>query len=169
MRATGKVLYSQDAIAKRIAEMGTRISADFEGKDLAVLGILKGSFVFMADLVRNIRCPLRCGFIDLTPSMGPGRITEMNFTSDFPVEGADLLIVEDILDTGITMAFLKQQLELRKPRTTRIATLLNKPARRRVDIESDYMGFEVPDRYIVGYGLDHGEAYRNLPYLTYVE
>ena len=169
MRATGKVLYSQDAIAKRIAEMGTRISADFEGRDLAVLGILKGSFVFMADLVRNIRCPLRCGFIDLTPSMGPGRITEMNFTSDFPVEGADLLIVEDILDTGITMAFLKQQLELRKPRTTRIATLLNKPVRRRVDIESDYMGFEVPDRYIVGYGLDHGEAYRNLPYLTYVE
>ena len=169
MRATGKVLYSQDAIAKRIAEMGTRISADFEGKDMAVLGILKGSFVFMADLVRNIRCQLRCGFIDLTPSMGPGRITEMNFTSDFPVEGADLLIVEDILDTGITLAFLKQQLELRKPRTTRIATLLNKPARRRVDIESDYMGFEVPDRYIVGYGLDHGEAYRNLPYLTYVE
>jgi len=169
MRATGKVLYSQDAIAKRIAEMGTRISADFEGKDMAVLGILKGSFVFMADLVRNIRCPLRCGFIDLTPSMGPGRITEMNFTSDFPVEGADLLIVEDILDTGITMAFLKQQLELRKPRTIRIATLLNKPVRRRVDIESDYMGFEVPDRYIVGYGLDHGEAYRNLPYLTYVE
>jgi hypoxanthine phosphoribosyltransferase len=169
MRATGKVLYSQDAIAKRIAEMGTRISADFEGKDMAVLGILKGSFVFMADLVRNIRCPLRCGFIDLTPSMGPGRITEMNFTSDFPVEGADLLIVEDILDTGITLAFLKQQLELRKPRMTRIATLLNKPARRRVDIESDYMGFEVPDRYIVGYGLDHGEAYRNLPYLTYVE
>ena len=93
----------------------------------------------------------------------------MNFTSDFPVEGADLLIVEDILDTGITLAFLKQQLELRRPRMTRIATLLNKPARRRVDIESDYMGFEVPDRYIVGYGLDHGEAYRNLPYLTYVE
>ena len=169
MRATGKVLYSQDAIAKRIAEMGTRISADCEGRDLAVLGILKGSFVFMADLVRHIRCPLRCGFIDLTPNLGPGRITEMNFTSDFPVEGADLLIVEDILDTGITLAFLKQQLELRRPRMTRIATLLNKPARRRVDIESDYMGFEVPDRYIVGYGLDHGEAYRNLPYLTYVE
>ncbi len=169
MKAATEVLYSKDAIARQISEMGARISADYEGKELAVLGILKGAFVFMADLVRHIKCPMRCGFLDLTPHVVPGKITEMVFTSSFPVKGADLLIVEDILDTGITLVFLKQQLELHQPRSIRVATLLDKPARRKVSIESDYVGFEVPDRFIVGYGLDYGETYRNLPYLTYVE
>ena len=169
MKAAAEVLFSKEAIADRVVEMGARISADYEGKELAVLGILKGAFVFMADLVRHIKCPMRCGFIDLTPTPGPGKVMEMVFTSSFRMEGMDLLIVEDILDTGITLAFLKQQLELHGPRSIRVATLLNKPARRKVSIEPDYVGFEVPDQFIVGYGLDYGETYRNLPYMTYVE
>ena len=169
MKASPEVLFTKQTISRRVEEMGAQISADYEGKQLAVLGTLKGAFVFLADLVRHIRCPMRVGFIDLSPNEQPGKITEMMFTSSFSVEGADLLIVEDILDTGVTLAFLKQQLELQRPRSARIATLMNKPSRRKVDIESDYVGFEVPDRYIVGYGLDYGEAYRNLPYLTYVE
>jgi len=169
MRLASEALFGADQIARRVAELGARITRDYDGRDIAVLGVLKGSFVFMADLVRQIRRPIRCGFIDISPSPRAGSITEMVFTSSFEVRGQDLLLVEDILDTGVTLAYLIQQLELREPHSLRVATLLDKPARRKVAMQADYVGFEVPDRFIVGYGLDHGEAHRNLPYLTYVE
>ena len=154
---------------RRAAELGARITRDYEGREVAALGVLKGSFIFMADLVRQIQRPVRCGFIDISPSPRAGSITEMVFTSSFEVRRTDLLVVEDILDTGVTLAYLIEQLELREPRSLKVATLLDKPARRKVSLQADYVGFEVPDRFIVGYGLDHGEEHRNLPYLTYVE
>ena len=169
MRLASEALYSAEQVGRRVAELGARISQDYEGREVAALGVLKGSFIFMADLVRQIRRPVRCGFIDISPSPRPGSITEMVFTSSFEVRGTDLLVVEDILDTGVTLAYLLEQLELREPRSLRVAALLDKPARRRVAMHADYVGFEVPDRFIVGYGLDHGEEFRNLPYLTYVE
>ncbi|MGD8377300.1 MAG: hypoxanthine phosphoribosyltransferase [Acidobacteriota bacterium] len=169
MRLSREVLFSQRAIGERVAAMGEQISRDYADQRPAVLAVLKGSFVFMADLVRQIRRPVRCGFIEIASSRRSASLTEMVFTSSFEVEGADILLVEDILDTGITMAYLRQQLELREPRSIRVAALLDKPVRRKVQIEADYVGFEVPDRYVVGYGLDYGEDYRNLPYLSYVE
>jgi len=169
MKLSGEVLLSADRIAARVAEMGEKITADYAGREPAVLGILKGSFIFVADLVRRIRGPLRVGFIDISASPRSGRITEMVFTSSFDVEGVDLLLVEDILDTGITLAYLSQQLELRGPRSIRTAVLLDKPARRKVAFDPDYVGFQVADRFVVGYGLDYQEAHRNLPYLTYVQ
>lgn len=169
MKLANEVLFSAEQIGRRVAELGAHITRDYAGREIAALGVLKGSFIFMADLVRAIRAPVRCGFLDMSPSPRSGAITEMVFTSSFAVEGTDLLLVEDILDTGITLAYLVQQLEARGPRSLRIATLLDKPARRKVDIRADYVGFEVPDRFVVGYGLDHGEEHRNLPYLTFVE
>ena len=169
MKLSGQVLFTADTIAARVAEMGARITADYADRELAVLGILKGSFVFMADLVRHINRPMRCGFVDISASPTSASITEMVFTSNFQVEDAELLLVEDILDTGITLAYLQQQLGARRPRSMQTAALLDKPVRRKVDIGADYVGFEVPDRFIVGYGLDYGEAFRNLPHLTYVE
>lgn len=168
MELAEEILWSAEQIASRVAEMGREITADYADRELAVVGVLNGSFIFMADLVRSIRRPVRCGFIDISTSPRREKITEMVFTSTFEVEGMDLLLVEDILDTGITLAYLRQQMETRGPRTLRIAALLDKPARRRVDIKADYVAFEVPDRFFVGYGLDYGEAYRNLPYLTYL-
>lgn len=169
MRPSDHVLFSADAIAARVAELGSRITADYADRELSVLGILKGSFVFMADLVRQVRRPVRCAFVDISASPTSSTITEMVFTSHFQVEDVDLLLVEDILDTGITLAYLTQQLEARRPRSLRTAALLDKPASRKVDIKADYVGFEVADRFVVGYGLDYQESYRNLPYLTYVE
>ena len=168
MQVAAERLWSAEQIADRVAEMGREISRDYADQEIAIVGLLKGSFVFMADLIRQIRRPARCGFIEISRSRSSEKITEMVFTSTFPVEGAELLLVDDILDTGITLAYLRQQIEMRGPRSVRIATLLDKPARRRVNIEADYVGFKVPDRHIVGYGLDHEEKYRNLPYLTYV-
>jgi hypoxanthine phosphoribosyltransferase len=169
MKLSSEVLFSQEAIAQRVAALGEQISADYADRRPAVLAVLKGSFVFVADLVRKIRRPVRCGFIEISSSTRSASLTEMVFSSSFGVEGMDILLVEDILDTGITMAYLRQQLELRNPRSLRVASLLDKPVRRKVQIEADYVGFEVPDRYVVGYGLDYLEDHRNLPYLTYVE
>jgi hypoxanthine phosphoribosyltransferase len=165
MSPSAEVLFTADQIARRVAVLGARISADYEGREIAALGVLKGSFIFMADLVRAITRPVRCGFLDMSPSPRSGAITEMVFTSSFPVEGTDLLLVEDILDTGVTLAYLVEQLELRGPRSIKVAVLLDKPSRRRVAMQADYVGFEVPDRFVVGYGLDRSEAHRNLPFL----
>jgi hypoxanthine phosphoribosyltransferase len=169
MNLANEILKSEPEIADRVRQLGGQITADHEGKDLAVLGILKGSFVFVADLIRQIDLPQQVGFLEITHSPKSEFLTEILFSSSFRVEGTNLLVVEDILDTGITLAYLCQQLEAKKPKSLRVCTLLDKPQKRKVDIQADYLGFTVPNRHVVGYGLDHEGRFRNLPYLTYVE
>ena len=169
MNLAKEILKSEAEIADRVRQLGGQIAADHEGKDLAVLGILKGSFVFVADLIRQIDLPQQVGFLEITHSPKSEFLTEILFSSSFRVEGTNLLVVEDILDTGITLAYLCQQLEAKKPKSIRVCTLLDKPQKRKVDIQPDYLGFTVPNRHVVGYGLDHEGRFRNLPYLTYVE
>jgi len=169
MNLSKEILKSETEITDRIRQLGQQITADHEGKELAVLGVLKGSFIFVADLVRQIRLPLKIGFLEITSSRKSDFLIEIVFSSTFRIEGTHLLIVEDILDTGITLAYLHQQLELREPRSIRVCTFLDKPEKRKVDIQPEYTGFVVPNHHVVGYGLDYEGRFRNLPYLTYVE
>ena len=169
MNLAKEVLRSEAEIADRVRQIGRQVTADHEGAELSVLGILKGSFVFVADLIRQIQLPLRVGFLEITHSAKSEFLTEILFYSSFRVEGTNLLVVEDILNTGITLAYLHQQLESKRPKSIKICTFLDKPDRRKVDIQPDYAGFSVPNRHVVGYGLDYEGRFRNLPYLTYVE
>ena len=163
-----EVLVSTQAIDKRVREMGATITADYAGHELTVVGVLKGSFMFMADLVRAIELPLKCDFLGLSSY---GSATESSgvvaITKDLgdPIEGRDLLVIEDIIDTGLTMAYLLENLRTRHPKSVRIASLLSKPARRQVEVHIDYLGFTIEDRFVVGYGLDYDGRYRNLPYI----
>ncbi len=159
---------SAEQISKRVAELGAEIARDYRGKDLVLIAVLKGSFVFLSDLVRRIDLPLRVEFLGLR-SYGAGTESTgiVQITSDLtaPVEAQDVLVVEDIIDTGLTMTYLLDNLRTRHPRSIRLCALLHKPARTRVEVPIDYLGFTIPDRFVVGYGLDHDERYRNLPYL----
>lgn len=165
-------LIESEKLQQRIAELAAQITRDYAGKDLVLVGVLKGCFLFMADLCRKIELPLRCDFLgvssygDETRSSGVIRIT-----SDVsrPVLGAEVLLVEDIVDTGLTISYLLENLRARRPRTVKVCTLLDKPARRRVQVPIDYRGFTVPDRFVVGYGLDYQGLYRNLPYIGQIE
>ena len=162
------VMLSADAIRIRVAEMGQQIARDYPEGELTVVGVLKGCFVFMADLVRTIDRPLSCDFLGLssygssTESSGVVAITKDLSVS---IEGRHLLIVEDIIDTGLTMQYLLENLATRKPASVKIASLLSKPARRQIEIDADYLGFTIEDRFVVGYGLDFDGRYRNLPYI----
>ena len=169
MNLSREILRSEEEIAQRVQQLGRQITADLEGSELAVLGVLKGSFVFVADLIRAIRLPVQVGFLEITHSEKSDFLTEILFYSSFKVEGTNLLVVEDILDTGITLAYLTEQLAARGPKSIRICSFLDKPDRRKVDIQPDYMGFTVPNKHVVGYGLDYQGRFRNLPYLAYVE
>ena len=163
-----EVLLSADAIATRVRELGTAIRADYHGESLVVVVVLKGSFVFAADLVRSIDLPLEVDFLgvrsygDATTSSGIVQITSDLTRS---IEGRDVLLVEDIVDTGLTLRFLLDNLRTRDPRTLKLAALLHKPARTRVEVPIDYLGFTIPDVFVVGYGLDAAQRYRNLPYV----
>lgn len=161
-------LITEEGIARRVAELGARITEDYRGKDLVVVGVLKGSFPFVADLVRKIDLPLRVDFLGLS-SYGNGTETSgvVKITSDLtkPIAGKHVLVVEDIVDTGLTMKYLLANLATRHPASVRVCSLLEKPARLRVDVEIAYKGFTIPDEFVVGYGLDHDERYRNLPFL----
>ena len=148
-----KVLLSEEQIAEKVAQIGRQITEDYQDKNLLMVSVLKGSVVFMADMMRAVDCPARIDFMSVS-SYGSGNM-----------EGYDLLLVEDILDSGRTLYYLREILEKRNPASIRIATLLNKPARREADIAPDYSCFEVPDEFVVGYGLDYAEKYRNLPYI----
>jgi len=165
-------LITEEDLARRVAEMGAEITRDYEGKDLTLLVILKGSFVFASDLARQIDLPLAVDFIGLssygaqTESSGVVRITQ---DLSRPVEGRHLLVVEDIIDTGLTMKYLLENLRSRHPESVRVASLLEKPARNLHAVEIDYRGFEIPDAFVVGYGLDFDERYRNLPFLGVLE
>lgn len=161
-------LIPRAALEARVAELGREIARDYQGRDLVLVSVLKGSFMFCADLARAIDLPLAIEFLGLK-SYGDSQTTSgvVQITSDLsrPVAGKDLLIVEDIVDTGLTMAYLRKNLATRNPRSVKLCALLHKPARARVETPIDYLGFSIDDVFVVGYGLDWGERYRNLPYL----
>ena len=165
----GEVLLSEDQIQAKVAELGARISLDLAGQKLTLVSVLKGSLPFMADLMRAIDLPLRIDLMEVssyggatTESSGLVRILKDLSSS---IEGEDVLIVEDIIDTGLTLNYLVRYLRGKNPKSLRICTLLDKPARRLVEIEVDYTGFTIPDQFVVGYGLDYGELYRNLKFV----
>lgn len=162
----GERLLSEEEIGRRVRELGEEISRDYSGRELVVVGILKGALIFMADLIRHISIPVTMDFVAVssygkaTRSSGAVRILK---DLDAPIEGKHVLIVEDIIDTGLTLAYLLENFRARRPRSVKVCTLLDKPGRRLVDVQSDYNGFEIPDKFVVGYGLDYAERYRNLP------
>ena len=163
-----KILISEEQLAAKVAELGAAISWDYEGKKLMILGVLKGSVVFMADLLRHITIPVEMDFMAVSSYGAGGKTTgvvKILKDLDRLIEGYHVLVVEDILDSGMTLSYLTELLRDRGPASVRIATLLDKPERRKVDIAPDYVGFTVPDEFVVGYGLDYAELYRNLPYV----
>lgn len=163
------VLVSEEQLQAKVAELGAKISADYEGRDLLLVSILKGAVVFMADLMRAVTIPCAIDFM-VVSSYGGANTSSTGLVKiikdlDQDLSGKDVLIVEDILDTGITLSHLMPMLQMRNPRSLRLCTILSKPSRRKAEIEPDYCGFEVPDEFVVGYGLDYDEKYRNLPYV----
>lgn len=163
-----EILLTEDVIMKKIKEIAEKISKEYEGKELILLGILKGSVMFMSDLMKNITIPCKMDFMavssygDSTESSGIVKIIK---DLDFEIKGKHVLIVEDIIDSGVTLKYLMSYLEARSPESLQIACLLNKPERRKENISVKYCGFDVPDYFLVGYGLDYAEIYRNLPYI----
>jgi hypoxanthine phosphoribosyltransferase len=166
-----EVLITEAQLSRRIADLGKQISADYRGKDLLLLGVLKGAVMFLVDLAREIRLPLEVDFMatssygSSTQSSGIVRILK---DLDEPVEGKHVLVVEDIVDSGLTLAYILRTLEARRPASIRVCGLLVKDRPRDVDVDVvvDYIGFRIPDRFVVGYGLDYAETYRNLPYVA---
>lgn len=167
-----KKMISEEQIEKIVDRMAAQINEDFLGEDLLVIGILKGASLFMADLIRKIKLPLEIDYMAVssygssTRSSGVVRILK-DLEAD--IQGKSLLIVEDIVDTGLTLSYLKNNLLSRKAKSVKIASLLNKPSRRKIDIEIDYVGKEIEDYFVVGYGIDYAEKYRNLPYIAIYE
>lgn len=166
-----KVLISPEEIQSRVREMGEMISRDYADKDLVVVGILKGAFVFMSDLIREIFIPLEVDFM-ATSSYGHSTktsgVVKLLKDLDTAVEGRDILIVEDIIDSGLTLSYLSQLLLARKPASIKTAVLLDKPERRRIEFAPDYVGFTIPDEFVIGYGLDYNHKFRELPYVGVV-
>ena len=168
----GRILITEAELKKKVKELGEQITKDYEGKSLLLVGILKGSVVFMADLMREIKTDCKIDFMSVS-SYGSGTVTsgEVQIILDLrkPIQNYDLLIVEDILDSGVTLSYLRQLLTARGPKSIKICTLLDKPDRRKRDIKPDYCGFTIPDEFVIGYGLDVDEKYRNLPYVGIFE
>lgn len=163
-----KIFFTEDQLKEKVKELGKQISDDYQGKYPLFIGILKGSFIFMADLLKNINIYSEVDFMAVS-SYGNGTSTTgaVKITKDLSrdIEGRHIILVEDILDSGITLSYLRKYLEVRQPASITICTLLDKPSRRRADVYAKYIGFTCPDAFIVGYGLDYGERYRNLPYI----
>ena len=163
------VLVSEEQLKAKVAELGAQISRDYAGKNLVLVSILKGSVVFMADLMRAVSIPCNIDFM-VVSSYGGSNTTTSGLVKiikdlDGDLSGKDVLIVEDILDTGVTLSNLVPMLKMRNPNSVKICTILDKPSRRKAAIQPDYEGFQVPDEFVVGYGLDYDEKYRNLPYI----
>ena len=162
------ILFSQEQLDKRVSEIAEEINRDYEGKNLILISVLRGSFVFMADLVRKIKHPCLIDFMSVS-SYGKGSTSsgQVQITKDLSedISGMDVIVVEDILDSGNTLSYLLRLLEQRRPASIRLCTLLDKPDRRVKPVEVHYSGFTIPDAFVVGYGLDYAERYRNLPYI----
>ena len=167
--AIGEILVQQDDLAHRVKALGHQISSDYEGRSLLLVGVLKGAFFFLSDLMRELDVPCEVDFMAVasygssTDSSGVVRILK---DLDAAIEGRDVLIVEDIVDSGLTLQYLLRTLNAREPASLEVCALLTKPELRKVDLPIRYVGFEIPNRFAIGYGLDHGERYRNLPYVA---
>jgi hypoxanthine phosphoribosyltransferase len=163
----GKPLFTREEIQRKIQELGSRISTDYAEKDLLVVGVLKGALFFMSDLLRSLRISVRMDFIHCTSCASKG-ISPVTMLADMKegIRGKDVLLVEDIMDSGVTIDYLKKMLLDRGPASLKVCVLLDKPDRRKVQIEADYAGFRIPNKYVVGYGLDYKDRYRNLPYIA---
>ncbi|WP_300328694.1 hypoxanthine phosphoribosyltransferase [Fusobacterium sp.] len=161
-------LISKEELAVRVAELGKQIAKDYEGKDLVCVGLLKGSVVFMADLIKTIDLDLTIDFMKVS-SYGGGTdstgVVKILKDVDEEVTGKDVLLIEDIVDTGLTIANVKEFIAKKRPNSVKVCTLLDKPSRRKVDVKAEYSGFEIPDAFVIGYGLDYAEKYRNLPFV----
>ncbi len=164
----GKPLFTSEEIQRKIHELGGRISSDYADKDLLVVGVLKGALFFMSDLLRALRISVCMDFIHSTSSASKDREHPVHIISDLKenIKGKHVLLVEDIMDSGVTVDYLKRMLLSRGPASLKVCVLLDKPDRRKVQIEADYAGFRIPNKYVVGYGLDYKDRYRNLPYIA---
>jgi hypoxanthine phosphoribosyltransferase len=167
-RGVGEVLIGEDALQARIRELGREISSDYAGRELLLVGVLKGAVFFMADLMRAITVPCEIDFMAIS-SYGASRdssgVVRILKDLDLNIEGRHVLVVEDIIDSGLTLSYLVRNLESREPATLEVCTLLTKQGRRRIEVDVRYVGFEIPNRFVIGYGLDFAERYRNLPYV----
>jgi hypoxanthine phosphoribosyltransferase len=167
-RGVGEILIDEERLQTRIRELGRELSADYEGRELLLVGVLKGAVFFMADLMRSISVPCEIDFMAIssygasTDSSGVVRILK---DLDINIENRHVLVVEDIIDSGLTLSYLLRNLESREPATLEICALLTKPSRREIDVPVKYVGFEIPNKFVIGYGLDFAERYRNLPYV----
>jgi hypoxanthine phosphoribosyltransferase len=165
----GEILVQADDLQRRVRALGEEISRDYAGRELLLVCVLKGAVFFLSDLMRQIEVPCEVDFMavasygDSTDSSGVVRILK---DLDAPIEGRDVLIVEDIVDSGLTLKYLLRNLAARKPNTLEVCALLTKPERRKARIDAKYIGFEIPNRFVIGYGLDHGEKHRNLPFVA---
>jgi hypoxanthine phosphoribosyltransferase len=170
--AIGDILVSAEALSRRVSELAAEVSRDYAGKDLILIGVLKGAVFFLSDLMRQLEIPVEVDFMAVasygsaTKSSGVVRILK---DLDAVIEGRDVLIVEDIVDSGLTLQYLLRNLAGRNPASLEVCALLTKPTRQKVELKTRYVGFEIPDRFAIGYGLDHGERYRNLPYVAALE
>jgi hypoxanthine phosphoribosyltransferase len=165
----GEILVQGDDLAHRVRQLAEEISRDYEGRDLLLVGVLKGAVFFLSDLMRHLTVPVEVDFMAVssygssTDSSGVVRILK---DLDQPIEGREVLIVEDIVDSGLTLSYLLRTLRAREPASLEVCALLTKPERRKVDLPIRYVGFEIPNRFVIGYGLDHAERFRNLPYVA---
>jgi len=170
--AIGEILVPADDLERRVRELAADVSRDYEGKDLVLVGVLKGAVFFLSDLMREITVPCEVDFMAVssygsqTDSSGVVRILK---DLDINIEGRDVLVVEDIIDSGLTLSYLMRMLESRNPASLEVCALLTKPARREIDVPVRYTGFEIPNEFVIGYGLDFGERYRNLPYVAVLD
>ena len=167
-QGVGEILIGEDDLQARIRELGAELSADYAGREVLLVGVLKGAVFFMADLMRSLTIPCEIDFMAIssygasTDSSGVVRILK---DLDINIEGRHVLVIEDIVDSGLTLSYLMRNLESREPATLEVCALLTKPSRREIDVPVRYIGFEIPNRFVIGYGLDFAERYRNLPYV----
>lgn len=171
MPTVGNILITEKEIKKKVKELGKRISIDYRGKEILMVGVLKGAFVFLSDLIRVVEVPTRVDFMAVKSYRGTETTGKVKVILDLreEIKGKDILIVEDIVDTGLTVSAVRDIIEARGPRSLKICALLDKVERRKVDVKLNYVGFSIPNKFVVGYGLDFEDEYRGLPYVALIE